>query len=187
MQAALLEAPVKARGYPASLIDRFDLTDGRSVVVRPVLPQDDVAEQLFVRRLSPASRQRRFHIGIHELSPNILRAMTDIDYRNHVAVVAQSTGDDDEPAIVADARYVLLDEPGEAEFAIAVSDDWQGVGLGKQLLLRLMRHARRQGLHTLVGDVLPDNERMIAMMRGLGAGVDRHPGDATLTRVRLVL
>jgi acetyltransferase len=165
--------------------DRLTLVDGRSVVVRPIRPQDDIAEQTFVRSLSPASRLLRFHIGIHELNPRILRAMTDVDHRNHVALVAQTLGD--EPKIVADARYVLLDEPGEAEFAIAVADEWQGAGLGKQLLLRLMQHARRRGLRSLIGDVLHDNQRMFAMVHAMGGRMTMNPGDATLSQARLSL
>jgi len=171
----------------ASATDRLLLADGRSVVVRPIRPQDDIAEQAFVRRLSPASRLLRFHISIHELSPRTLRAMTDVDHRNHVALVAQTLGDSDGSRIVADARYVLLDEPGEAEFAIAVADEWQGVGLGKQLLQGLMQHARRRGLHSLVGDVMHDNRRMFSMVHAMGGRMTMHPGDATLSQAQLSL
>jgi len=149
-------------------------------------PQDDIAEQAFVRSLSPASRLLRFHIGIHELNPRTLRAMTDVDHRNHVALVAQDL-DGDGPRIVADARYVLLDEPGEAEFAIAVADEWQGAGLGKQLLQRLMQRARRRGLHSLVGDVMHDNRRMFAMVHAMGGRMTMNPGDATLSQAQLSL
>jgi GNAT superfamily N-acetyltransferase len=180
-------APARVHRYPSTLIDRLVLDDGRSVVVRPVLPQDADAEQLFVRGLSPSSRLRRFHIGIRELAPDLLRALTDIDQRRHVAIVAQRDDDADEPAIVADARYVLQDDSSEAEFAIAVADDWQGVGLGRMLIQRLMLHARRHGVTRLVGDVLHDNARMIAMVRQSGGRLVRHPGDPTLTQARFVL
>jgi len=161
---------------------------GRSVHVRPVRPWDEDAEQVFVRGLSPASRLLRFHIGIRELPPTLLHAMTHVDQHNHVALVAETLDDGDTPQIVADARYVLLDdEPGVAEFAIAVADAWQGAGLGRELLRHLMSHARERGLDALVGDMLYDNTRMASLVRSLGGRVTRHAGDARLAQARVPL
>jgi acetyltransferase len=173
--------------FPVSLIDRLWLNDGRSVVVRPVLPQDADAEQRFVRALSPASRARRFHFGVRELAPGLLRSLTQIDHDRHVAVVAQADGEEDTPVIVADARYVRQDDGDEAEFAIAVADEWQGSGLGHQLLERLIRHARRHGVRRLVGDVLQDNQRMMELVRKSGGRMVHHPGDATLAQAAFEL
>ena len=88
------------------------------------------------------------------------------------------------PRIVADARYVRLrDQPDEAEFAIAVADDWQSLGLGRTLMHRLARHARRQGIRALVGDVLPENRRMLVLMRGLGASTRPHPAGPQMVQI----
>lgn len=168
---------------PLRPTDRLWLDDGRSVVLRPVGPQDAEAEQRFVRALSPASRVLRFHHGMRELTPELLRAMTDYDPRRQVAVAAR----DADGRVVADARFVLADDSDDAEFAIAVADDWQGAGLGRALLQWLLDAARRRGVGTLFGDVLRDNRRMIAMVRHHGGHFVRHPGDATLTRARFVL
>ena len=187
MDTQLAPGTFRIHRYPATLIDRLLLKDGRSVVVRPVLPQDADAEQVFVRGLSPMSRLLRFHAGLRELAPDLLRTMTEIDYRSHVALVAQSDDDGDEPTLVADARYVLLDDTSEAEFAVAVGDDWQRVGLGRQLMARLMLHARRHGVTHLIGDVLHDNVRMISLVRQSGGSFVKSPGDPRLMRARFVL
>jgi len=158
------------------------LRSGESFVVRPVRPQDADAEQVFVRSLSTASRVLRFHVGIRELAPDQLRAMTQVDPRRHVALVVQH-GDASGP-IVADARYAIDDgDDTTAEFAIAVADEWQGHGLGRHLLARIVEHARRRGLRLLYGDVMHENRRMIALAREAGGHFVRVPGDATLTRV----
>ncbi len=47
--------------YPASLVERVRLADGRSVLVRPVLPHDAELQADFIRALSPLARYRRFH------------------------------------------------------------------------------------------------------------------------------
>jgi acetyltransferase len=170
--------------YPSALIDRLTLRDGRVVVVRPVARFDAAAEQDFVRALSPASRLRRFHVGLRELPPSLLQAMTDVDHRDHVAIIAEALDADDEPRLVADARYVReAANPNRAEFALAVADDWQGRGLGRSLLARLARHAARQGVQRLWGDVLINNQPMLALADALGARVDASPEGADLRRV----
>lgn len=157
------------------------LVDGRRVIVCPVRPNDAAAEQDFVSALSPASRYRRFHFGLHHLPDSLLREMTEIDQWQHVALVARAAGDP-AGAIVADARYVRAGEADEAEFAIMVADEWQGIGLGREMLRRLGRHARASGVRRLFGDVLWGNQPMIELVRALGGEFQRHPTDATLVR-----
>jgi acetyltransferase len=116
-----------------------------------------------------------------------------VDQRDHVALVAQveregwPAGDSAPtatPRLVADARYVRnAAQPDEAEFAIAVADDWQSLGLGRTLMARLAGHAHDNGIQTLIGDVLADNRRMIVLMRGLGARVRGHPDGPQLLQV----
>lgn len=174
--------------FPSREIDRFALADGRVVTVRPVLPQDADAEQDFVRSLSAASRHGRFQMGVNTLPPKMLRSMTQVDYETEFALVAEAAdpaSDDDEPRLIADARYVFVhaDESGAtAEFAIVVADAWQGVGLARELMRRLMAVARRHGVRRLYGDVLADNAAMLRLMRRLGARVTLHPDEADLLR-----
>ena len=186
---ALSQPEFHIHRYPAALIDRVDLKDGRRAILRPVLPQDAQAEQAFVTAMTPQTRHRRFHVPIRELGPRLLQALTQIDYRSHVAIVAHAAphrGLFEEPAIVADARYALLDgNPHEAEFAIAVADEWQGVGLGTAMMRFLLDHARSCGVRRLAGDVLHDNERMLATVRRLGARLRRHPDDPLLVLAEL--
>ena len=45
------------------------------------------------------------------------------------------------------ARYVRdRDDPQTAEIAVTVVDDWQGRGLGTELLTQLSGRARREGV-----------------------------------------
>ena len=166
---------------------RIALGDGRSVVVAPVRPRDSEAERAFIGGLSLASRYRRFHFGLRELSPEASRAMTEVDQHHHVAFVARPDSKDADAPIVADARYVLRADSGDAEFAIAVADDWQGAGLGRSLLRMLAQHARAHGVDRLTGDVLWGNQAMLALVRSLGASLMRKPGDSTVIRVVLTL
>jgi GNAT superfamily N-acetyltransferase len=190
--SAVIAASAGPRRFPSTLIDRFALADGREVVVRPVLAFDADAEQDFVRGLSADTRLKRFHFGLRELPPSLLRAMTEVDHDAHVAIVAETfDADDDTPTIVADARYVrgptvdLADD--EAEFAIAVADAWQGAGLGRALMERLACHAARHGVQVLVGDVLPGNRAMFSLAATLGGERVASPNGPGVTRTRFVL
>ena len=179
LRAPAREAPYRIHRYPSLLIDRLTLADARVVTVRPVLPQDADAEQLFVSALSPQSRHRRFHGAVNQLPERLLQAMTAIDYQDHVALVAESADDQGESRLVADARYVVT-EPGRADFAIAVADDWQHIGLGRAMLQQLARHACRQGIRQIDGAVMAGNGPMLALMRRWGAQTLTDPEDSRL-------
>lgn len=169
--------------FPSALVDRIRLADGREVVVRPVLAIDAPAEQDFVRALSFDSRRKRFHGVIKELSPALLRQMTEVDHVAHVAIVAEALGDDDEPTIVADARYVR--DGDEMHLAIAVADLWQHAGLGRALLQRLLRYAARRGVVRLVADIVSDNVAMARLAASFGGRFGRSPSGPGVTRARL--
>lgn len=170
----------------ADTTERWPVTGGRVARLRPLVAGDVCAEKAFFNGLSLGSRHQRFHFGLRELSPALLKLLTDVDQRRHRAWVVEA----EEPGlpVVADARYVLdAEHPGAAEFALAVADDWQGRGLGRRLMAHLAAQARRQGLRQLYGDVLAENRRMLALMRELGARLQAHADGPQLMRVVLLL
>lgn len=173
------------RDFTLGTFGRVIVADGRCVRVRPIHPSDAAAEQAFVTTLSPRSRLLRFHGALKQLPAPVLQAMTAVDFEDHVALVAEAGCDDGAARLVADARYVR-DGAGQAEFAVAVADDWQGLGLGRELLQRLGSHARTHGIRRLTGSVLGDNEPMLALMRNLGARLRLDPGDASIVQASLV-
>ena len=166
--------------------ERWALAGGRIIHLRPLQPGDVGAEKTFFNGLSLDSRHQRFHFGLRELSPALLKLLTDVDQRMHRAWVVEA----DEPGrpVVADARYVR--DPAQlatAEFALAVADGWQGRGLGRRLVAHLTREAHRQGVQRLYGDVLAENRRMLALMREFGARLQAHPDGPQLVRAVLTL
>lgn len=88
------------------------------------------------------------------------------------------------PDLVAEARYVVDGERGGAEFAVTVADAWQGCGLGRQLLQRLARHARSQGLRHLHGDVLAGNRPMRGLVERLGGTLQALADEPGVLRAR---
>jgi len=155
------------------------LRDGRWVRIRPIVAADRDRIARGLMRMSPETRYRRFHRAIDRLSERELEYLADVDQERHVAWGVISLGEPGRPGVAA-ARFVRdASSPTEAEFAIAIVDDYQGVGLGRLLLETLLLSAADAGLHRLVGYVLPDNAAALALFRSLGSG-DPTPVDDTL-------
>lgn len=154
-----------------------------SVQIRPVEADDAAEVARFVRELSPLSKQRRFHAGIRELSPDLLLRFTRPRLDQECVLLAMAIEDGDEVCI-GEARYALADDGAQGhEFALAVADRWQGRGIGRRLLCALRAQADRRGIDRLHGDVLRDNLPMLALASRLGFTVRRHPADPRLLRV----
>lgn len=149
------------------------------VVIRRLRLQDARALRDFIERLSPPSRHARFQYVVKEVSPHLLRLLLEVDPRSHVAL-----GAFDGAAMVGEARYARREDPTEADFAIAVDDAWRGSGLAQRLLRDLMQRAGRDGVRRLEGEVLANNEAMLAFAAQEGFRTLPHFEDARLMRVR---
>jgi RimJ/RimL family protein N-acetyltransferase len=149
------------------------------VVIRQLRVQDAAAFRAFLERLSPASRYARFQYVVKDVTPQLLRPLLEADPRSHVAL-----GAFDGERLVGEARYVRRQEPDKADFAIAVDDSWQRHGLASQLMIELERHAGRDGVRRLEGEVLAGNKAMLAFVVQAGFQVHHHFEDARLVRVK---
>ena len=153
--------------YPADLIDFVWLRDGRRVLVRPVLPQDEDITSAFFGSLPARARYDRFMAPMPNLPPDLIKRFTHIDYASHLALVAEVFAGGRE-TVVAEARYARDADPSVAEFAVAVAEDWQGQGLASLLLAKLLCRAAEAGIRRVVGQTLATNERMLHLARKAG-------------------
>jgi RimJ/RimL family protein N-acetyltransferase len=136
------------------------------LVVRPIEPGDKDALAAAFERLSPESRYRRFLAPQDRLTTAQLRYLTDVDHRDHEALVAVDTGTGDGVGV---ARYVRdRVRPDSAEVAVAVADAWQGKGIGTELLHRLADRARQEGIERFTALVLADNDAIRHLLDELG-------------------
>lgn len=144
--------------------DRFLTRTGIPVTVRPIAASDREALHAAFLKLSRESRYRRFLGPIEDLGPAELSRLTEIDHRDHEALVAIAADGE----LVAVARFIReADDPERAEVAVTVADDWQGQGLGTELLLRLEARARAEGVHTLTALCLVENREMLGVFSDL--------------------
>ena len=101
------------------------------------------------------------------------------DYDREIALVAEHKETPAaEPRILGVGRLSKLHGVNEGEFAILVSDAWQGQGLGAELLRRVVQVGREEKLQRLVGHILPENHAMSHVCQKVGFKVgtdaDKH-------------
>jgi RimJ/RimL family protein N-acetyltransferase len=151
------------------------LRDGSAVLIRPVRRADAPLLADGFARLSDRSRQLRFLTQKKELSPAELRYFTDVDHHDHEALGALDHADGRGVGI---ARYVRdADDPQAAEIAVTIVDDWQGLGLGTELVAQLSARARAEGIRRFTALVAADNPAMAGLLRNVRAElVGREPG-----------
>jgi len=178
-----MNAPASPAGYPRECERIARTRDGAQYRIRPIRPDDLEREYEFVRGLSHDTLYNRLMYEVHEPTDALIRPLVNIDYDRHMALVALDTDATGAEHIVGVARYAVDPQRAEHEFAVAVTDAWQGRGVGTTLLRELFAHARRRGLRRLAGTVLPGNERMLALARRLGLELSINRDDPSLVRI----
>jgi len=163
--------------YPTRYVAAWTLKDGTAVTIRPIRPEDEPLAVQFHTSLSEQSVYfRYFHLV--KLSQRIaherLARLCFIDYDREMALVADyknpATG---EHEIKAVGRLSKSHSAKEAEFALLVSDPFQRLGLGTELLRRLIEIGRDEGLDRITADILPENVAMQRVCEKLGFRLHR--------------
>jgi acetyltransferase len=172
--------------YPAEL-ERTWQPAGQPVVrIRPLRPDDCELELQFVTHLSPRTRYLRTLYSASEPTRDDIARLLDLDYDARLAVAALVT-DDVPERIVGVSRYARIEASTHAECAVVVADDWQGRGLGTELMRSLAQAAIARGYTTLEGTTLAENSRLVAWARRLGFQVRTEPDSRGELRVTIQL
>lgn len=170
----------------APAAETVPLSDGTSVGIRSIRPEDAELERAFVNGLSERSRYLRFMYAFREITPGMVARFTRLDPDREQALIAVvSTGGEERQ--VAVARYAACDDRRVCEFAIVVADEMQHRGLATELLRRLIVIARDHGYARMEGVTLASNRGMLGLARNLGFTVSRTPDDPGIVRMTLDL
>lgn len=150
----------------------FQLRDGTMVTLRPIRPDDAPRLQTLFARLSPRSIFLRFLGHRKELPLKLAERLANVDYQTRMALVATREPYQDD--IVAVARYDGSPpvEPGLADVAIVVEDQYQGQGLGTLMLDRLVAHARAHGIRGFLATIYHDNTPIKRIIQHSGLPVE---------------
>jgi GNAT superfamily N-acetyltransferase len=130
------------------------LRDGTSVALRAIRPDDAPRLQAGFARLSRESIYLRFLDQRNALSDREAQRLASVDYHSTMAIVAV-VEEQGEEHIIGVGRYATVGpgDPGAAEAAVTVIDDYQRRGLGSVLVDRIVRYARAHGIHTFLAAV----------------------------------
>ena len=154
------------RSRPATESTQVVLPDGSRVLIRPVRSADAPLLADGFARLSDRSRRMRFLGPKDELTEAELRYFTDVDHHDHEALGALDRAGGSGVGV---ARYIRdRDDPHAAEIAVTVVDDWQGRGLGAELLAQLSGRACQEGIRRFTAAVAADNAAMAGLLRNFG-------------------
>jgi len=173
--------------YPSALEFPLELADGQQARIRAIRPEDAELERDFVHRLSEQSRFLRFMFGLQDLSPAMLSRFTQIDYDRELALIVVLRLPDGAEQQIGVARYITLPDEETCEFAIVVSDEWQGKGVARRLFQCLIDIARDRRIKVMTGITLRENTRMIDLSRSLGFTTRADADEPELVRMTLSL
>jgi acetyltransferase len=171
------DVPAKAlprlavRPYPSQYAAWWTLKNGQKAIIRPIRPEDEPMLVKFHQTLSESSVNMRY------LSPMLLgervaherlSRLCFIDYDREMALVARG------------------EDPDTGERAILINDRYQGQGLGKELLQRLIEVGRAEGMGRIQAEFAPSNYLMRSISQKLGFTLTETPGDA-MVKAELIL
>lgn len=169
------------RPYPSQYVTPSKLKGGVKVTIRPIKPEDEPLMADFHRTLSERSIYYRYFSMLnleHRIAHERLTRICFNDYEREIALVVErkdsKTG---RREILGVGRLSKTHELDEAEFAIVVSDLWQGKGLGTQLLKMLVRIGRDENIRRITARILPDNYEMQQVCRAAGFSIHRAPNE----------
>ena len=172
--------------YPAHLCQQWQIADGTVITLRPARPEDAILEQEFVASMSDESRRFRFMESSQEISPSLIVRLNQVDYDREMALLVTIL-DQGRERQIGSVRYSQAPDGEAVEFALAIDDAWQKIGLGRRLMQTIMECARAKSYRTIVGDVLSDNTKMLRLMSSLGFSVLPHPDGFSMKRVAKAL
>jgi RimJ/RimL family protein N-acetyltransferase len=151
---------------------RYTTRDGKKLTLRLLHPNDAPLLVEMFHLLTPETRRRRFHIGVENISDELIQQrsleLAAVDNKSVAGAIVAVYNDVKGDHIVGSVRLArdpATPESPEAEAAIVVRDDFQGQGVGTELMRRLVLLAKQMKVKTIVAIFQPDNEDAIRIFR----------------------
>lgn len=145
------------------------LTDGRRFILRAIRPSDQSRIRDGIIEMSDHARYLRFFSTFREPPEGIVRRLGAVDGRTHIGWGALLMEGDEHPAMGAAHAIRSQEDCPTAELAIAVLDEYQGLGLARMLIAAVLAHGLKAGIQTMDIHILPENKPATSLMLSLGA------------------
>ena len=148
--------------YPVELEAEIEHR-GERLRIRPIRPQDEGVIGEFVKHLSREDVRLRFFGPIRELTHEMAARLTQIDYDREMAFLLL-----DGEELLGVGRLAAEPNFEQAEFALVVASNRQRRGYGELLLRHVIAYARSRGVKQVIGHVLRENQKMLALTERVG-------------------
>jgi len=172
--------------YPAELERAWLTPDGVPVTLRALRPDDLDRELAFIAGLSGETLHLRMQYASRGVTRDDAERLLQMDYRDALAMGALVPAPAGEQ-LIGVSRYARSPGSDSAECAIVVADEWQGRGIGSELMRSLAVAARSRGIRTLIGTSLGENSRIRDWAQRFGFGAQTEPGSGGLVTITLDL
>ena len=173
------------RPYPEEYVTERKIKDGTTVILRPIKPEDEPMWHEMLASCSKESIRYRFSSLIKHTTHEMASRYCFIDYDREIAIVAE-VEEEDRRKLIAVGRLVADANHEEAEYAVLITDAWQGRGLGGVLTDYCVEVAKRWGVKRVVAETSKDNARMVTTFQNRGFTInDEQEEDVVLVRKEL--
>ncbi len=153
--------------YPKKYETMWKLRDGRTVILRPIKPEDEPLWLEMFQNFSEESIRYRFFQILKDTPHETRIRYTNIDYDREIAIVPELT-ENGRTKILGVARVSIEPNGKAGEIAFIVADPWQGLGLGTKMVDYVLEICKDMKLETVYAIMLADNYRAINLMKKMG-------------------
>ncbi len=172
------------RPYPKQWEKDETLPDGKTILIRPIRPEDERFYDTFMEKTRPDDIRLRLFAPMRDLSHEFIARLTQIDYARAMAFIAIDTEIDEMLGVsrlASDPDYI------RAEFAVITRSDMKGRGIGWALMRQLIHYAEAENIQELWGQILTENSTMLNMCHELGFRTSVDTSDYSLQLASLPL
>jgi acetyltransferase len=178
--AATALARFAIRPYPAEL-EEWISWQGERILLRPIKPEDGSQHLAFFHALDPEDVRMRAFTAVREIPRSQLGRLTQIDYDREMEFIATTERVPGRPETLGVVRAVADPDNNSAEFGIVVASHLKGKKLGGILLHKMIEYLRSRGTPEVIGETLPYNRPLLALVRRFGFEAFRKPDSDTVS------
>lgn len=145
------------------------LSDGRHVCLRTIRPSDEARIRDGISEMSDRSRYLRFFSAFRTPPESIVKRLSAVDGHDHIGWGAILLDGKDYPPIGAAHAIRSKTLPSLGELAIAVLDDYQGLGVARMLIAAVLTDCLDEGITILEMHMLAENRTASNLVTYMGA------------------
>lgn len=157
--------------YPNQYVTEWKMENGKNTIIRPIKAEDEQLMFNFHKHLSDRSVYMRY------LSPMILSErvtherlarVCHCDYAREIALVVETEIENQRNIIAVGRLSKFKTAEEEARISLLVNDNYQGQGIGLELVKRLVAAAKDEKIKRIVAVMSAENSSMHKLCRKAG-------------------